>query len=194
MYNRFIENFFSKQECEDIIEFSKTKKLIKLTSVYIDKDNNFISHKEEDEENKNRRNGTMYSESEIIKTPSLKKIYDRTIQYINDEPPYKGMSCDGIPKFTFNKYEKGDYLNHHFDGHEIELGATITIIYQLNDNYDGGDVTYIINDEELIVPKKQGSIFIFDSRIVHSVKKVKYGCRYSMNSWPVSKIEKKSLV
>ena len=82
------------------------------------------------------------------------------------------------------------------DIHEIEFGATITVIYQLNDNYDEGFVTYKLseNGEEHKVPKKEGSIFVFDSTLLHSVSEIKGGKRYSMNSWPTFRILKKSLL
>jgi len=35
-----------------------------------------------------------------------------------------------------------------------------------------------------MLPKKQGSIFIFDSNIFHGVKKLNDGQRYSLNCWP----------
>jgi predicted 2-oxoglutarate/Fe(II)-dependent dioxygenase YbiX len=63
----------------------------------------------------------------------------------------------------------------------------------LNDDYDGGEIMYVVEGFEYSVPKKQGSIFIFDSNILHSVNKVNSGFRYSLNVWP-SKIDKKSII
>jgi predicted 2-oxoglutarate/Fe(II)-dependent dioxygenase YbiX len=72
-------------------------------------------------------------------------------------------------------------------------GATITYIIQLNDEYDDGYVKYVINDEQYTIQKKQGSVFIFDSNIVHSVDNITAGIRYSLNVWP-SCIKQKSLI
>ena len=63
----------------------------------------------------------------------------------------------------------------------------------MNDQYEDGDVKYIVNEIEHSVPKKEGSVFIFDSNIVHSVKEITSGVRYSINVWH-SKIIKKSLI
>ena len=52
---------------------------------------------------------------------------------------------------------------------------------------------YSINEIEYTVNKKQGSIFVFDSNLLHSVNTITNGLRYSINVWP-SKIIKKSLI
>jgi predicted 2-oxoglutarate/Fe(II)-dependent dioxygenase YbiX len=51
----------------------------------------------------------------------------------------------------------------------------------------------MLNEDEHFVEKKQGSVFIFDSNIQHSVDKVTFGERFSLNVWPRKKI-KKSLI
>jgi len=193
MFYLFIENFLSKEECENIIKITSSKELKRLTSVKLS-DSGFKPNQYEDD--LHRRSGAMYNYIEIQKIPELKIVSDKSINYLNQSPPYKNTKYTGIPKFTFNRYQDGDYLNYHPDKHEIEFGATITIIYQLNDNYVGGEVTYMIDKKEYIVPKKQGSIFIFDSEMLHSVKKVEGGIRYSMNSWPSTLMDysKKSLL
>jgi hypothetical protein len=62
-------------------------------------------------------------------------------------------------------------------------------VYYLNDDYDGGDIKYEIDEVEYTVPKKQGSVFIFDSNINHCVNELKTNKRYSMNVWPSKKIK-----
>ena len=66
----------------------------------------------------------------------------------------------------------------------IQFDIENKIINKLNEEYDGGDFYYLLNDVEIMLPKKQGSIFIFDSNILHGVKKLTDGKRYSLNCWP----------
>jgi predicted 2-oxoglutarate/Fe(II)-dependent dioxygenase YbiX len=111
----------------------------------------------------------------------------------NELNPYNGIVYNGVPKYSFNRYGVGDFLDYHSDNHEILNGATITFVIQLNDDYDDGDLKYSINEVEYTVNKKQGSIFVFDSNLLHSVNTITNGLRYSINVWP-SKIIKKSLI
>ena len=111
----------------------------------------------------------------------------------NQLSPFKGVEYNKIQNYSFNRYGIGDFLDWHPDSHEILNGATITYIIQLNEDYGNGEVKYRMNDIDYVVNKKQGSVFIFDSNIVHSVDKVTEGERYSINVWP-SKTIKKSLL
>jgi predicted 2-oxoglutarate/Fe(II)-dependent dioxygenase YbiX len=137
----------------------------------------------------NKRKGSYYFEDEMLE-PIFTSLTDTLLKLINSLKIFNGIEYNGISKYTFNQYDGGDFLNWHKDSHEIINGATITIIIQLNDNYDGGEVIYRLNNIDYSVPKKAGSLFIFDSNLEHNVNIVKSGVRYSMNAWPSSKIKK----
>jgi predicted 2-oxoglutarate/Fe(II)-dependent dioxygenase YbiX len=189
MFIKYIENFLTEEECKSIIELGNSTKLIEMKSSL------FVNGKlmEENHEWKvNKRTGCCFS-NELLNLPILKNLTDKIINLSNELNPLNGITYNGVSKYSFNRYGVDDFLDWHSDSHEILAGATITYIIQLNDNYQNGDVKYMINDVEYVVRKKMGSVFIFDSNIRHSVDKVFSGERYSVNVWP-SKLIKKSLI
>lgn len=189
MFTKFIENLLTPDECKKIITLGNSINLIQMKSSLI-VNGKLISENIEHEHNK--RMGCYFT-NELLENTLIKNISEKIIKLSNEINPFNGITYDNIPKYSFNRYTKGDFLDWHPDSHEILNGATITYIIQLNDKYEGGCVKYKINEIEHTVDKKEGSVFIFDSNIVHSVNEVTDGVRYSLNVWP-SKIIKKSLI
>lgn len=189
MFSKYIENFLTKEECEQIIILGESAGLIQMKS-------SMIVNGELIEENisydGNKRMG-CYFYDDLLKNELLKNITNRIIQLSNNLNPFKGLHYTNVAKYSFNRYGEGDFLEWHSDKHEILDGATITFIIQLNDDYTGGDVKYITNRINHTTPKKTGSVLIFDSNIIHSVDEVIKGTRYSLNVWP-SKTIKKSIL
>jgi Rps23 Pro-64 3,4-dihydroxylase Tpa1-like proline 4-hydroxylase len=187
MYNVLIENFLTKEECEFIIQRGKDENLIEMKSSKIV--NGLVVSENLADTYNNKRKGT-YFVNEILTEDKIQDVTIKVLNQVNELKILNGIEYDGVPKYSFNEYSEGDFLNWHKDSHEIIYGATITLIIQLNDNYEGGEVMYRIDDVEYKVPKKQGSVFIFDSNLDHCVAKVNGGFRYSMNVWPSKKIKK----
>lgn len=189
MFIRYFENFLTKEECDNIIKMGESVGLIHMKSSLIVNGNLIEENISYDG---NKRMGCYFTD-ELLQNDLIKELSNRVIKLSNELNPFNGIIYNNIPKYSFNRYVEGDFLNWHPDSHEILNGATITYVIQLNDDYDGGDVKYTMNGIETSVPKKTGSIFIFDSNIVHSVDTVTKGVRYSINVWP-SKTIKKSLL
>jgi predicted 2-oxoglutarate/Fe(II)-dependent dioxygenase YbiX len=189
MFHELIENFISKEECDYLIDLGES---ISLTPM---KSSKIINGKLIDsnlEYQGNKRMGNYFVDDVLLK-PEIKSISERVIALSNKLAPYNGLTYNSISKYSFNRYSNGDFLDWHEDRHEILNGATITHIIQLNDNYDSGYVKYIIEGIEYSVPKIQGSVFVFDSNITHSVDTIQSGNRYSINVWPGS-IKKLSVI
>ncbi len=189
MFTKYIENFLSTDECEEIIKLGESNQLIELKSSLIV---NGKVIKEKSGYGGNKRMGTHFV-NEMLDLPILTHLTNKIINLSNELNPYNGVTYNGVPKYSFNRYGVGDFLDWHSDNHETLNGATITYIIQLNDVYDEGYVKYSIDGVEYSVDKKQGSVFIFDSNISHSISPITNGVRYSMNVWP-SKLIKKSLI
>ena len=187
MFNFFVQNVLSNTECEFLIERGLQ------TNLQIMHSSKIVNGKVVSENiiklDDNKRKGSYYFEDEM-KEPIFTSLTDRILTLINSIKIFNGIEYNGIQKYTFNQYDGGDFLNWHKDSHEIINGATTTIIIQLNDNYEGGEVMYRLDDTEYSVPKKTGSLFIFDSNMEHNVNVVESGIRYSMNAWPSFKIKK----
>ena len=92
--------------------------------------------------------------------------------------------------FSSHKWLKGAYANDHSDNSELDgtpnawrENKLVTILY-LNDNYDGGHLTF--RDHGISIAPKRGTLIVFDVGInnVHAVTEVTSGERYTMlSSW-----------
>ena len=180
MITQFVKDFLTEKECKEIILFGESLKLQESQT--------HTKNGSQKNENINKRNLAF------IESQKFLLLSKKIIDYLNSFSFYKNSEYTKIEYFVFNKYIFGDFLKYHFDGHAIEnLGATLTLIFQLNDDYEGGDILYKIDDNEYTLPKKTGSIFIFDSKIEHKISEVKNGIRYSLNCWPYLKTKNKTL-
>ena len=186
MFYKFIDNFLTIDECNFIIDLGNSIGLKKMTS---SKFVNGVYTETALNEYTNKRMG-CYFVNDILRLSKVKAITNKTITKLNELKPFNGIEYIGVPKYSFNRYSNGDFLDWHSDSHEIMYGASSTVIFQLNENYEGGDIVYIIDGVEHRIPKKQGSIFIFDSNILHCVNKITNGIRYSLNVWPSGEIKK----
>ena len=71
---------------------------------------------------------------------------------------------------------------------QSEYVRKLSFTLQLSDpeDYAGGEVQFINSDNEtFFAPKQKGTIIVFDSRIRHRVRKVKFGTRKSIVGWCV---------
>jgi hypothetical protein len=186
MFVKYIENFLSNDECDDLILLGESNELNPMKSTHIA--NGKIVEANIAYEG-NKRTGCFF-ENEMLEISILKNLSNKIINLSNELNPFKGITYNGVRSYSFNKYGVGDFLNWHSDGHEILNGATLTYLIQLNDGYENGHVKYSINDIEYNINKKKGSVFIFDSNVLHSIEKIKKGTRYSLNVWPSKMIEK----
>ena len=90
-----------------------------------------------------------------------------------------------------SKYSEGQFYDRHTDfapdRNCIGFTRKLSLSVQLSeeDSYEGGDLILYLppKDEFYIVPKKQGTIIVFDSRFVHEVTSVKSGKRFSLVKW-----------
>jgi PKHD-type hydroxylase len=105
--------------------------------------------------------------------------YDYILKYIED--------------LQFSEYDKnyqGFYSKHTdcSDNESIENDFSIrklSFSIQLSDpkDYEGGELVIYKDSQKLIAPKEKGTIIFFLSNIVHEVKPVTKGTRYSLVSW-----------
>lgn len=189
MFTYFSEKFISLDECDSIIKIGESHNLQRMLS------SKFVNGKlveSEKEYDGNKRMGCYFTD-EILMAPELASLTNKIINLSNNLKPFKSLEYLRVSKYSFNRYSSGDFLDWHQDKHEVLLGATLTFIIQLNDDYENGLIKFITNETEQFVPKVKGSVFIFDSNISHCVEPITKGYRYSLNVWP-SSIKKASLI
>jgi len=121
---------------------------------------------------------------------------------------------DGIDGNTiqYTKYDPGDFYTWHADtvidyAYKPELTRStqnniaqdkvnvmgessrkLSFVMQLSheDEYEGGELQLLDqNKNSFIMPKERGSMIVFDSRLSHRVRKIKFGIRKSIVCWAV---------
>ena len=85
------------------------------------------------------------------------------------------------------KYEKGNFYVKHVD-QSTTLNRTISVIINLNEEYEGGDVVFYnpLTDRPYSKPNlKSGDIILFPTNFLypHQVTPITKGIRYSIVSW-----------
>ena len=82
----------------------------------------------------------------------------------------------------------GKGRQHDFVNENIELVRKLSFIVQLSDadEYEGGNVQLLSEDgKPYFIPRKKGTVIVFDSRTSHRVLKVTKGLRKSLVGWVV---------
>jgi len=177
-----IHNFLSVEKCDEILEISSNFNLMDAPTSY---DTNKKVREEILDFNKRQ---IVYVEDKLFLELSTK-----ILNKLNELNIFNGIKYDTIGNYSFNKYSINDFLNYHYDGAEIDNGATITLVIELSDGFEGGDVVYLLDDIEHNFTKGKGNLYIFESTTMHKVKPITNGIRYSMNCWPKFKIKKTTL-
>jgi len=99
-------------------------------------------------------------------------------------------SCESM---QVTKYKTNGYYNFHQDGngftrfnnpsnkfiHGTTRKLSMTIV--LNEDYEGGEFEFFQDDN--LIKEKTGTVIVFPSYIVHKVRPVTKGTRYSLVTW-----------
>ena len=121
-------------------------------------------------------------------------LYDIAWKYLhlanqNSNWDFQIDSCEAM---QITRYKKNGHYDFHFDGNGFTRSQVenkfiknktrkLSMTIVLNDDYEGGEFEFL-NDKNLI-KQKTGTIIVFPSYIVHKVKPVTKGTRYSLVVW-----------
>ena len=96
------------------------------------------------------------------------------------------MESSKINQIDLLKYSPGGKHEIHVD-HNTNNPRCLSIIMNLNDNYEGGDLIFTDQKEKEIKKFKlgKGTILFFPSNFMypHIIKTITKGTRYSIVSW-----------
>tara|TARA_R100001460_G_scaffold71998_1_gene112693 strand:+ start:701 stop:1246 length:546 start_codon:yes stop_codon:yes gene_type:complete len=96
------------------------------------------------------------------------------------------LQTDRISQIDLLKYNSGGKYEVHTD-HYSHTTRHLSIIINLNDNYEGGDLIFTDQKEKEIKRLKlnKGSIVFFPSNFMypHSIQPITKGTRYSIVAW-----------
>tara|TARA_R110000803_G_scaffold54619_1_gene111351 strand:- start:1136 stop:1729 length:594 start_codon:yes stop_codon:yes gene_type:complete len=111
--------------------------------------------------------------------------FNESIKRYNEDIGNIFSNCS-ITDIQVLKYEKNGKYNFHVD-HGALVPRTISCIYFVNDDYEGGELCFkfLKQEKELIIEKKTNRMIVWPSNFLypHAVKPVTEGIRYSIVSW-----------
>lgn len=91
-----------------------------------------------------------------------------------------------VEQYQFCKYSApGGKYKKHIDSTYGGLIRKLSFTLQLSpsEDYDGGELCLYYGDYPEICPREQGFVVIFPSYVLHEVRPVTRGTRYSLVSW-----------
>ena len=110
MFNLFVENILSDNECNLLIERGlQTDLQIMYSSKIV---NGKVIAQDILKLDDNKRKGSYYFEDEM-QEPVFTSLTNTLLEFINPLKIFNGIEYVGIPKYTFNQYDGGDFLNWH---------------------------------------------------------------------------------
>lgn len=177
-----IKNFLTDEECDRIVATASKFDLHEATTTY--PTSNYTVGLADD---KFRQSKIAYIDSDVFP-----ELTEKLLQKVNELQIFNGATYNAIYGYSFNEYTKGNFLDWHPDVAELANGATITIALELSNGFEGGVFQYKLDDKEYSFDKAKGSLFLFDSEVIHRVTEVTEGVRYSINCWPRIEIKKKA--
>jgi PKHD-type hydroxylase len=167
------ECVFTPEECQKIIEYGNNKELLQgavggeTTDFSIRK--NKIAWIESDKESY-----FLYQKFSEIILEANEKFFNFNLWGFA-EP------------LQFTKYDSNDeYYGLHMDKGLKSIIRKLSISVQLSkpEDYEGGDLVINLGkNNQTIIKKTQGTVAIFPSYILHEVKPVTKGTRYSLVGW-----------
>jgi len=169
----YMDNVFTKEECQQIIDIG----------------------------NRNLEKGLTIGDAESVRDSEISWLYaDDNMEWAfrkltdavtNLNNQFFKFDLTGFGEgFQFTKYNApGGHYGAHIDkilGHQIRK---LSLTVQLSDpaDYEGGDLVIKISSTEDVMEKNQGRLVLFPSYVLHEVKPVTEGTRYSLVAWVTGK-------
>ena len=163
------ENFLSPEECDSILNKCKEELTLSDAKVY----------------NNNNLHIKTNRKSSVGWISDLGFLNERLTKKLRETFNINGMEVTGLGPFQFTEYNEGEYFNWHTDSTNVVYRDRFTsIVIQLNDTYEGGDLEIKNLKGELVpIENKIGTLYIFNSRLRHRVTPIVNGVRYSLVNW-----------
>jgi PKHD-type hydroxylase len=170
-------NFLTKEECDEILNFSLKELILEPSGI--------VGTYKDAHININIRKSNQVFFPYYTKFPFL---LEKMSKLLNKHIFVEGFNLDfEYSQFQFTEYHMGDYFNWHTDadGKRIkDYDRYCSIVIQLNDEYDEGDLQIKDNENQtLTVEKGTGNLILFLSNIKHRVVPIKSGIRYTLVNW-----------
>lgn len=167
----FVEQVFTKEECNQIIKLGES--LLPDTATTFGGTNLKV---------RDSKVSWIFPSTQSEMT--FRKLTD-VVNNVNSR--FFGFDLEGFGEgLQFTKYEApaGKY-NLHIDKTFKASVRKLSLVLQLSDpsEYEGGDLVLKFSDDDLKVKKQQGYITVFPSYVLHGVEPITKGTRYSLVAW-----------
>ncbi len=115
-------------------------------------------------------------------------IFNRALQVVKqvNASTYHMDLVGFTERLQITRYEEGHFQDWHMDFGPGRFSIRkLTFTVQLSDpaDYDGGEIEILASSEPYAFPKNQGAMSFFPSFVVHRVRPVTRGTRYSLIGW-----------
>lgn len=166
------KNVFSAEECAYIIELGNSLELTAAKTYAKGEDASV-------------RDSQI---SWINANPDINWIFQRlTANILELNKQFFNFELFGLVEgLQFTKYEAPNgHFEKHVDRALNSMTRKLSITVQLSNeaDYEGGDVELHYASEPAILEKSQGTLSVFPSYVLHQVKPVTSGTRYSLVCW-----------
>ncbi|MFL5728391.1 MAG: prolyl hydroxylase family protein [Cytophagaceae bacterium] len=162
-----IDNFISKEECEDLINFSENAGY-QEAEVSTDKGSKMI---------KGIRNNYRVIHQDLTLAEKLWGKLKEFCPSLIENNTALGLN----EQFRFYKYESEQRFKRHIDGrfkrNDLEE-SRITFMIYLNEDFEGGETVF----DEISIRPRTGSVLCFIHELKHEGAPVKNGIKYVLRS------------
>jgi PKHD-type hydroxylase len=132
--------------------------------------------------------GQRESKSHLFSDPELIDILEQIIRTVNIQADWN-FYITAFEQTQHIKYDEGSYFKWHIDENNWVPGKSaynlmkkLSFSILLNDDYTGGEFDIFTTKQETLDLKKK-DMLIFHSDILHQVRPVTSGTRYSLVGW-----------
>jgi PKHD-type hydroxylase len=169
----YIDNLFTPEECAQIIAIGESK-ILNAASVI--KTNSPISSV------RDSKIAWLYSADNMDWV--FRRVTD-AVTSLNNQ--FFKFDLFGFTEgFQFTRYDAPTgFYGEHIDKATNNLVRKLSLTIQLSapEDYEGGELALRIGDESTLMPKQHGKIVMFPSYVLHEVRPVTKGTRYSLVAW-----------
>lgn len=178
---KLINGFLTEDQCKTILDYSLNNLELRIAKVLVQNEPIIDIHRK--------------SKISFNKYEHFVFLNDKVMKLVLENVSVNGYEIGWNSKgYQFTSYDSGDYYNWHTDNSN---GRYCSVVVQLNDDYEGGDLELMVEDKTLKMGLKMGDAVIFLSNLNHRVTEVLNGTRYSLVNWLIlSQIDgyKKSII
>ncbi len=115
---------------------------------------------------------------------AVKEVISKFNNLIQRKDNASGFEVEIDTGYNLLKYEKGGFYIQHTDSFK-ENQRALTCSFQLNDEYEGGELCFFDREIKLKVPTGTAIVFPSNFMYPHEIMPVARGTRYSLVTWLV---------